>query len=62
MCKRFIFCLTLLLFLCSIILIQTATAVPKKGTLRVSGDNTWVAYVNGEKVAEQIHWDQPTAQ
>ena len=59
--KRIMVCVTLILLLGSIILIQTTNAVPKKGTLRVSGDNTWVAYVNGEKVAEHIHWDQPTA-
>ncbi len=57
---RSIFCLTLILLLTSLILIQTTNAVPKKGTLRVSGDNTWIAYVNGEKVAEHIHWNQPT--
>ncbi len=53
--------ITLFLMLGSIILIQSTNAVPEKGTLRVSGDNTWIAYVNGEKVAEHIHWDQPTA-
>lgn len=60
MYKRFIFCITLLLLLGSIILIQTVNAVPKKGTLRVSGDNTWVAFVNGEKVAEHGNWQEPT--
>lgn len=57
--KRVLF-ITLLLLLGGTLLIQTTNAVPKKGTLRVSGDNTWVAYVNGEKVAEHIHWNQPT--
>ncbi len=59
--KRIMVCVTLILLLGSIILIQTTNAVPKKGTLRVSGDNTWVAYVNGEKVAEGGDWTQPTA-
>ena len=56
--NRVLFCFILLIG--SIILIQTTNAVPRKGTLRVSGDNTWIAYVNGEKVAEHIHWNQPT--
>ena len=39
---------------------QTSSAVPQKGVLRVSGDNTWVAFVNGEKVAEAADWQRPT--
>ena len=31
-----------------------------KGTLRVSGDNTWVAFVNGEEVAASGNWQAPT--
>ncbi len=58
---RIMACLTAIFLLCSLILIHNSNAEPKKGTLRISGDNTWVAYVNGEKVAEHIHWDQPTA-
>ncbi|MDE0481988.1 MAG: hypothetical protein OXI67_05380 [Candidatus Poribacteria bacterium] len=58
--KRSIACLTLILFLGCIILIQTVNAVPKNGTVRVSGDNTWVVFVNGEKVAENGNWQQPT--
>lgn len=57
---RGILFITLILLLCGTFLIQTTNAAPKKGTLRVSGDNTWIAYVNGEKVAEHIHWNQPT--
>ena len=58
--KQFIVCITLILLLGSLTLIQAVNAAPKNGKLRVSGDNTWVAYVNGEKVAEHIHWNQPT--
>ncbi len=58
--KRFIACITFILFLGCIILIQTVNAVPKKGTLRVSGDNTWVIFINGERVNAHIHWNQPT--
>lgn len=47
-------------FLCSLFFIHTANSVPKNGTLRVSGDNTWVAFVNGEKVAESNNWQQVT--
>ena len=32
----------------------------EKGVLRVSGDNSWVAFVNGEKVAEGNNWMQPS--
>ena len=58
--NRFIVCVTFLLLLGSLILIPTTNAVPKNGKLRVSGDNTWVAYVNGEKVAEGGNWQAPT--
>ncbi|MDE0085788.1 MAG: hypothetical protein OXU23_08775 [Candidatus Poribacteria bacterium] len=58
--NRFIACITLILFFGCIILIQTVNAVPKNGTVRVSGDNTWVVFVNGEKVAENGNWQQPT--
>ncbi len=60
MTNRNTICMILLLLCCCVILIQTTNAVPRNGTVRVSGDNTWVVYVNGEKVAEHIHWDQPT--
>ncbi len=59
MYKRIIVCVSLIMF-GVVFLIQTTNAVPKNGRLRVSGDNTWIAYVNGEKVAEHIHWNQPT--
>ncbi len=51
---------TLFFMLCGIILIQSTNAVPKNGTVRVSGDNTWVVYVNGEKVSESGNWQVPT--
>lgn len=50
----------IVVFLCSLFFIHTANSVPKNGTLRVSGDNTWVAFVNGEKVAESNNWQQVT--
>lgn len=58
--KRSIACITLILLLGGIIIIQTVNAVPKNGTVRVSGDNTWVVFVNGEKVAESANWQVPT--
>ena len=39
---------------------QTVDAAPTKGTLRVSGDNTWVAFIDGEEVAASGNWQQPT--
>ena len=47
-------------FLCNLFFIHTANSAPRNGTLRVSGDNTWVAFVNGEKVAESNNWQQVT--
>lgn len=59
--KRNMFCILIILLLLAVItIVQTTYAAPKKGTLRVSGDNTWVAFVNGEKVAENGNWQQPT--
>lgn len=58
--NRLMFCLVLTFFLSSMILIQTANAVPKKGTLRVSGDNTWTAFIDGEEVAQSGNWQAPT--
>ncbi len=48
------------LLLSSMILIQTVNAAPQKGTVRVSGDNTWVVFVNGEEVAQSSNWQEPT--
>ena len=58
--NRLMLCLVLTFFLSSMILIQTANAVPKKGTLRVSGDNTWTAFIDGEEVAQSGNWQAPT--
>lgn len=58
--NRFIFCLTMTLLLAGIIIVQSTYAVPKKGKVRVSGDNSWVVFVNGEKVAEHGNWQEPT--
>ena len=58
--NRLMFSLILTLFLSGMLLIQTANAVPKNGTVRVSGDNTWVVFVNGEEVAQSGNWQAPT--
>ncbi|MCG9126486.1 hypothetical protein JT359_02690 [Candidatus Poribacteria bacterium] len=58
--KRFYTCTFFITLLCSLFLIHTAYSVPKNGTVRVSGDNTWVVFVNGEKVAESNNWQQVT--
>ena len=52
--------LALAIFLSGVLLIQTTNAVPKKGTLRVSGDNTWTAFIDGEEVAQSENWQAPT--
>ncbi len=59
--NRVMLYLTLTFLLAGFVLIQTANAVPKNGTLRVSGDNTWVVYINGEEVAQSDNWQAPTA-
>ena len=58
--NRLMLCLVLTLFLSSTLLIQMTNAEPKKGTLRVSGDNTWTAFINGEEVAQSGNWQAPT--
>ena len=57
---RFIFYLTLALLLSGSLLIQAVDAAPTKGTLRISGDNSWVAFINGEEVAASGNWQVPT--
>ena len=52
--------LVLAIFLSGVLLIQTTNAAPKKGTLRVSGDNTWTAFIDGEEVAQSGNWQAPT--
>ena len=58
--NRSIFYLTLIIFLSGMLLMQTADAAPTKGTLRISGDNTWVVFINGEEVAASGNWQVPT--
>jgi len=41
--------------------VPSSFSAAKKGTLRVSGDNSWTAFVNGEQVAGGGAWDRPTA-
>ena len=52
--------LALAFFLSGVLLIQTTYAKPKKGTLRVSGDNTWTAFIDGKEVAQSGNWQAPT--
>ncbi len=58
--NRLMLCLAVTLFLSSILLTQMTDAVPKKGTLRVSGDNTWTAFIDGKEVAQSGNWQVPT--
>lgn len=58
--NRLMLCLGVTLFLSSILLTQMTDAVPKKGTLRVSGDNTWTAFIDGKEVAQSENWQAPT--
>ena len=57
---RLMFYFTLMLLLSSLFLTHATNAVPKKGTLRVSGDNTWTAFIDGEEVAQSGNWQAPT--
>ena len=50
----------LALLLIGMLLSPAANAEPKNGVLRISGDNSWVAFVNGEEVAANNNWQQPT--
>ena len=59
--KRFPIYLTLiLLMLGSLTLFQMADAAARKGSVRVSGDNSWVVFVDGEEVARSDNWQVPT--
>jgi len=58
--SRSMLILTVTLLLSSVFLIQTTSAIPQKGTLRVSGDNNWVVFINGEEVAQSGDWQVPT--
>lgn len=52
--RRVVLCVILLLVMFSVF--QVWAAEPKKGVLRMSGDNTWEAYANGEKIGEGNNW------
>jgi hypothetical protein len=39
---------------------SVVTVIAHSGTLRISGDNSWVGFVNGEPVAEGSDWQRPT--
>ncbi|MBM3240194.1 hypothetical protein FJZ31_28245 [Candidatus Poribacteria bacterium] len=54
-----ILCLLVVAFLFAIG-VSFSFAKAKKGTLRVSGDNTWTVFIGGEKVAEGADWQRPT--
>ena len=49
-----------LIALSLMLLLSPTLMAAEKGVLRVSGDNSWVAFVNGEKVAEGNNWMQPS--
>jgi hypothetical protein len=57
--KLQVLCLLVVAFLFAIG-VSFSFAKAKKGTLRVSGDNTWAAFIDGEKVAEGADWEHPT--
>ena len=46
---------TMLVFVLSLVALSVWGA-----TLRINGDNSWVGFVNGEKVAEGDNWQQAT--
>ena len=54
--RRGFICIIALLVLSAAV--QALAAEPKNGILRVSGDNTWDAYVNGEQVGIGADWQQ----
>jgi len=41
-------------------ILSASIAVAQKGKLRISGDNSWIGFVNGEKVAEGADWQAPS--
>lgn len=40
--------------------LNVSVAAAQKGKLRISGDNSWVAFVNGKKVVEGTDWQVPS--
>lgn len=41
-------------------ILSSTFATALNGVLRISGDNSWVGFVNGEQVAEGADWQVPT--
>ena len=59
--NRLMRCLVLVLLLSSLMFLpQITDAAPKNGKVRVSGDNAWVVFVNGEELAQSANWQAPT--
>ena len=54
--RKIIACLVFLMIILAAF--HALAADPTKGVLRVSGDNTWDAYVNGEQVGTGADWQQ----
>lgn len=45
-----------IVFMAVLTIPEVFAAEPTKGLLRMSGDNTWEAYINGEKVGQGADW------
>lgn len=58
MLRRIIFSIITTIVVCGILSVFTVMA--QTGQLRISGDNSWVGFVNGEQVAEGSDWQRPT--
>ena len=59
--NRLMCSLVIVIFLSSLMFLpQMTDAVPKNGKVRVSGDNAWVVFVNGEELAQSNNWQAPT--
>ena len=43
-----------------VVLFLALTSTPWAATLRISGDNSWVGFVNGEQIAEGSNWQVPS--
>lgn len=54
--RRLSICVIVLLFV--LLATQAMAADPKKGVLRVSGDNSWTVYINGEEAGGGADWQQ----
>jgi hypothetical protein len=58
MLRRITFSITIITFV--FCLLSVFTVMAQTGQLRISGDNSWVGFVNGEQVAEGSDWQVPT--